>query len=219
MTETNMLKLVLRWSGLGEEGTISWHFKGNMASHSSAQLHDAAGNVVTRWGTDATPSSLTTFRSLIANTQVVNDVTLYEYAVDNGPATAQGIGPIGIAGSGSQVAPLQCALVATSVTALAGARHRGRQYFPAHCLTVQSANALLSDSDTSKVGDLASGMGATAAAGIAESLAIADLVWAVYSRTNRSMEQIVSTRTDNKVDTQRRREASLRPTIFHASTV
>jgi hypothetical protein len=213
MPVANLLKLVMHWTGYGEEGTLSWHFVGNAGSHSPSELAAAAGNAVHQWETERTPSSKTGFCALLEPDQSVDSVTLYEYASSAGPATALGEHSVtGWAGtSGAVGGPLACALVASIKTALAGPSYRGRQYFPAHALNVSGANMLYTSTQADAVALLAASMGPEAAEGISESLSISTLEWAVYSPTKGLATVVTNLSVDNKPDTQRRREAQLAP--------
>lgn len=220
MAEPHMLKLVLHWTGYGEEGTISWHFKGNAGAHTPTELSDAAGNVIAEWQSARTPSSKTGFCALITAAQSADSVTLYEYAVSKDPITGKlahatalgGRAITGWTGTSALRAPLQSALVATVRTPLAGASHRGRQYFPGQGLELDPANACVINVDTDKVALLAANMGPEAAGAIASSLAIASLDWAVYSLKLDTMTVVTQIGVDNKMDTQRRRERQLQAT-------
>lgn len=222
MAVPHLLKLVLHWSGYGEEGTIGWHFKGNAADHTPQQLATAAAAAVSLWGTNRTPSSKTDFCSLLTTPQSVNTATLYEYAVSKDPVThkigkATALGSTTVTGWGGTGAamrgPLQECLVATLRTAQAGKSFRGRQYFPAHTMAMTASNALLDNAYATNLHLLASNMGPEAAQAIAGSLNISTLEWAVYSPTLDIVTVIDHVTVDNKADTQRRRAQSLAPTF------
>lgn len=225
MPEPHMLKLVLHWRGYGEEGTISWHLKGNTGSHSPGDLSDAAGNAIDKWESTTSPSSQETFRSLLFGAQSVDLVTLYEYDTSKdgaghlAPSTALGARtPVGWVGTATgTMSPLQSSVVATTLTANAGQSFRGRQYFPGHQMVCAATNALLTDANTLRIATLAANMGSEAVAGIAESLSISTLNWAVYSPKLDVMTPIENVRVDNRPDIQRRRAAQLRPS--HSETV
>lgn len=212
MSVPNLLKLVLHWKGLGEEGTLSWHFLGNQALHTPAQLQAAAGAVVTNWGSVRTPSSKTQLLGKLWVTQSVDLVTLYEYA--SAPGKASDLGstvPSGWTGTNaSQAGPLQTSIVATLKTAQAGASYRGRQYFPGHCIPVTNTAGCASSTDVNTIAQLAANMGPEAASAIATSLSISTLQWVVFSPTKGAATVINGVRVDSKLDTQRRREANLK---------
>lgn len=221
MPVPNMLKLVLHWSGHGEEGTLGWAFTGNAALHTPAQLTAAAGAVVSAWGSIRTPSSKTQLLAMLDPSQTVDKVTLYEYAASSGPASELGITtPSGWVGTGGFYGPLQCSMVASLRTAKAGASYRGRQYFPGHCQALgASYTGLMIQSQVDTLGQLAANMGPEAASAMATSLSISTLQWGVYSPTKDEINVITSVVVDNKLDTQRRREANLKPTITKSYSV
>lgn len=214
MAVTNLLKFVLHWTGYGEEGTISWHIGGNAAGHSNAQLADAAGNVLHLFQTAAAPSTLGRLQNMLTADQAVDTGTLYEYAVDDGPATGVGQRSLsGITGNAANCrGPLQTCIVASLRTAQSGRSYRGRQYFPGHVLTIVQGTALISPTDTNNVASLAATMGNEVSTAVASSLSINTAYWGVYSRTQHVITPITQVTADNRLDTQRRREANLKPT-------
>lgn len=212
MAVAHMLKLVMHWSGLGEEGTLQWNFGGNAASHDPAALTDAAGNAVDKWTNNLSPSSKTNFLKHLWPSQSVDKVTLYEYAEAPGPATALGeFAVTGWVGTAVTLNPLQVAQVASARTALAGASYRGRQYFPSQGSTVVATTGLTVPAAADQLAALAANMGTDAVAGIQESLAVDELLWGVYSPKKGIITPIVAIVADDKMYTQRRREASLDP--------
>lgn len=78
-----------------------------------------------------TTTSFATIRSAISATSGYDVVRVYSHP--DGQELAQFIGESGstsVVGTGTTYHPLQCALVVTTRTNLAGRRHRGRMYFP-----------------------------------------------------------------------------------------
>lgn len=213
MTVSNILKLVLHWSGFGEEGTLNWYFSGADHVSSPSELSDAAGNVLTHWDTDTTPSQKTGFLGMLLAAQKVDKLSLYQYATLPGNASAQGeVSPSGWVGTATLMyGPLQTALCATTLTAHPGASYRGRQYFPGHVFQPSQASGLISNTATDQTATLAANMGTGAASAVANSLGIGTVDWVVYSPTKGIVTPITQVRVDNKLDTQRRREASLQP--------
>lgn len=215
-----LLKLTLHWTGYGEEGTLSWAFGGNAALHTPAQLQSAVTDVVSGWSTIRTPSSKTQLLAMLDTTQKVDKVTLYEYADSAGKASELGIvNPSGWNGTGTLVSPLQVCKVASLRTAKAGASYRGRQYFPGSCEALVAGTALGDQGHVDTLGQLAANMGPEAASKIATNLAISTLTWGVFSPTKGVITPITSIVVDNKADTQRRREANLKPTIVKSYSV
>lgn len=211
MPVANALKLVLHWSGYGEEGTLSWYFNGNAALHTPAQLQAAASAAVSNWGSVRTPSSKTQLLGLLSTQQKVDKVTLYEYASLPGPTSELGVAAVtGWNGTAQIATPLQSSMVATVLTQTAGASYRGRQYWPAHCVPIAAATATLSPTLVDTCASAASNMGAEAASAIATSLSISTLRWAVYSPKRGIMTQVSTVSVDDKPDTQRRRAKSIK---------
>lgn len=108
--------------------------------------------------------------------------------------------------------PLQTCLVASLRTAHAGASYRGRQYFPGSLFAAQQSNALVTNARADQIRDLAGKLAGDASQAIAQSLSINTLEWCVYSPTKGITTAINGISVDNKLDTQRRREAQLAST-------
>lgn len=215
MTVSNALKLVLHWTGLGEEGTLAWYFSGGAAGKTPDQLGAAAGNAVSHWGSDRTPSSKTQFLSMLGTSQSVDKVTLYAYDTLPGNATELGVFAVtGWTGTGASArGPLQTAVCCTLLTATAGASFRGRQYFPGHALpAVNIATGLFASGDIDTYASCASNMGVEAQGAINTSLGLANGTWCIYSPKRGVMTPVTQCKVDNIPDTQRRRAGNLKPT-------
>lgn len=215
----NMLKVVLHWIGLGEEGTIQWNLMGSQATHTSTALSAAAGNVYAKFGASETPTSKLAFSALLWAAQQVDKISIYEYPDAAEPAATVGEHAItnwpGISSTGT---PLQCCIVASTHTGTSGRSYNGRQYFPGNGLPVIAATGLLANSHADEVSLLAANMGIDVVAGVQESLSIDVLDWVVYSPKKHITTNITSVTVDNKFDTQRRREAGLAPTYLSTRT-
>lgn len=213
MAVPNLLQVTVHWQGYGEEGTLSWHLAPVAGSHDEEALSGYLDNLVSTLSTEDTPSAKSNFLALLTTGQHVDKFAVYQRAVDNEPVTSQAIKEVtGWTGTSSGFgSPLQCCLVASLRTAGAGPSRRGRQYIPAHTIGVQNTTALVSASACDQVGGVAGQWGATVRDRARAELSDDSIRWVVYSRTLRSAAEITTLRVDSRMDTQRRREASLAP--------
>jgi hypothetical protein len=103
-------------------------------------------------------------------------------------------------------------------TGTPGASHRGRQYLPAHTRTTGPASALIDQTTTDLYADIAGKMGGEAAVALGGSLGEGEIFWGVFSPKLGVITKITTLSVDNKMDTQRRREAQLAPTYTAHNT-
>lgn len=134
----------------------------------------------------------------------VNDVDVYVYD-GTGPAVAAGSAPlpVAVAGGGPPTAPPQSASVVSLLTALPGARHRGRFYWP--CLAPAMTTSLRSSTTQGH----STGAVELLAAIAGQMVDFGNPLPVVYSPTSGDMTPVIAARAGNVVDTQRRRRDSL----------
>lgn len=219
MAVPNILQVVLHWVGFGEEGTMSWHLAPVAGSHDEGALSDYLDQLVSALTSEDTPSAKANFLALLTTNQHADQIAVYQRADDAGPATSQAVHSLsGWTGTSTGLgAPLQACLVGSLRTSLPGPSRRGRQYVPGHTLSVQNSTALVDATTTDRIAALCGQWGATVRDQARSALSDDGIRWVVYSRKLRAATQIQTVRVDNRMDTQRRREASLAPD--HTSTV
>lgn len=213
MPAEDVLKVVFHWSGYGEEGAVSLWFQ-SAGSHSDTLLGNAAGNIDTQFGSNATPSLWSNLQDMLTTAQKWDEITVYQY--NNLPGTVSNLGRVTVAHTGhvtGTISPLQTSLCAQLHTGTAGASNRGRIYMPGHCLPVSAGNALVTSDNASLVAEnVASMIGVTGNA-LSGTLDAADpLTAVVYSPTKGYVTPITSVIVDNRPDIQRRRANKLEPT-------
>lgn len=210
MAVPNLLKLVLHWSGYGEEGAISFWYDGVAGGLTPAQLNTAAADAVTAAQADSNPASMTKMQALLTTSQKVDKLSIYQYNTSPGKASAQGEKVLTLAGSGALSHPLKIAVVASLRTAIPGARHRGRLYMPGHTCTLNAVDTRIIATEQQRVAETAIGLGEAFRTGLESSLADNTITWVVFSPTGGLVTPITKVRVDNVFDVQRRREASIK---------
>lgn len=211
MAVANLIRMVLHWSGYGEEGTTGFYMAG-AGAETAAALHAALVEANNRLSNDETPSAWANLETLITNQQRFDRYACYQYAADDGPATAQAEISLNLPGTTSQpCAGLQQSIVATTLTGQPGRRHRGRMYLPGHNKLVAVPDAQLSQAQCDQVAGYAGVLIETTVAAFQSSLGSNAIAAVVYSRASRSTLPMLSLRVDSRVDSQRRRAASQTP--------
>lgn len=218
MPAQDVIKLVLHWAGYGEEGTIGAYFQ-SAGSHSDSLLNNAAGNIVTNWETEDSPSLMAFLASLLAPAQAYDSLTLYQYNALPGKVSNIGRHALNVAGTfQGSIHPLQTSMVVGLHTDEAGARKRGRVYLPGHCRAVDAATALYQQNTITEASDQLAAVFNSAGASMAGTLNASDaLALVVYSPTGGFVTPVTSLVCDNRPDVQRRRAASLEPTSTHST--
>jgi hypothetical protein len=211
MAVNNLLAFVLHWSGLGEEGQTTFWFQGSGSTHDGSQLNSALTEIDSLMGSNESPSNWAKLTDLLANVQAYDQISLYEYAVAPGKATALAHLGVNHAGTGAMTMPLQACAVATLRTELAGARHRGRQYWPIQAFGISGTDGQLSLTEITAVENVAAQTAGNVIQGLDTSLSIANLDWVVFSRAAAATTPITAVVVDSRVDVQRRRAASQQP--------
>lgn len=220
MSVANMLRVVLHWSGLGEEGSIGFNYVGSQASHTEAQLADAIGAADVLLNTSTTPSTWTNLATLLYTSQKFDSLTLYEYDLASEPASRSAQLVVSHPGTIATAGPtLQQALVVSTLTGASGARNRGRQYWPGQKYNVQPSNGLIQSTLADQMVGYAASFNDDVRSGLSGSLDIAALNLSVYSRASDSSRPVTSMVVDNRLDTQRRRAQSLTPTYRATQTI
>lgn len=217
MPSTNLLKVVLHWSGYGEEGTIGWHLGGATSVASESQLSGMLDLINTKLNSDESPSAWSNIIGLLPGGASFDFLQAYSYVNGHSPAAAQAIKGVSHAGSGSTtMPPLQIAVVCSLRTGHAGRSYRGRQYWPGGFAMVQTVNAKLTNDQCDAYGSTAAEWGAIMKEGAQTSLSNNDIYWGVFSRTRDVVTPVADVLVDNVPDVQRRRAKSLNST--HTST-
>lgn len=221
MPVPNIAKVVLHYSGYGEEGAITWWYDG-LGSKTEDELNTLAANIDTALADDTIdPLPWTALQSFLTLQQSWDSISIYQYAVSNGPAT--GVAHHAVSGrpgtQNSLYGGLQVAAVLTLHTGAAGRRNRGRQYWPGFARQATEATALYSNFDTD-----AMAQNALLAQGQVELALRQDpgndgTRWCVYSRVGDSARHITSASMDNRPDTQRRRAESLSANYTYTAPV
>lgn len=213
MSAQDILKLVLHWSGYGEEGAVSFHFQ-SAGSHSDALLNNAVGNIDTQWGSDTAPSTWTQLTALLSQNQAYDELTLYQYDALPGKVSNIGRKAINHQGTASgTLTPLQSCMVVGLKTAISSASTRGRVYMPAHTIPESNATALFASGQATAMATLVAKALTTAGAALAGTLnASSALSPVVYSPTKAFVTPVTAVTADNKPDIQRRRANKLQPT-------
>ena len=211
MPAQDIIKVVLHWSGYGEEGNIGWYYQ-SAGSHSSQLLTNAAGNIDTQLGTPSgSPTIWANLQALLTTAQTWDKVTVYQYDNLPGKVTDQGQVAVTHAGTGSTAAaPLQSCMVASLRTGLSGARNRGRTYMPAHTQIGPVAPYFAAGQVNAMAGlvsSLLSGIGNALSGTLNASSPLAPVV---YSPTGGFVTPITTVVVDNRPDIQRRRAAQLK---------
>lgn len=212
MSVAHLLKVVLHWSGLGEEGAIGFYLGGNNATHTDDELHNAIGNALHLLDTNESPSTLSNLQKLLSPDQRFDELALYEYAVSPGPATGIGKVSPNAPGSTGITHPLQVAAVATMRSALSGPSYTGKMYLPAHTMTSVSTSARFTQAQTDQLASTAAAYIGDVQEGIQQSLAISSLGPVVYSPKKGIATPLITLEVDNRPDIQRRRANKLQPT-------
>lgn len=154
----------------------------------------------------AMPAALT---NGLSSSGRVTEVSCYFYADIGDPAISVGTATANKVGTGSGTMPLSTACVATLLTALAGRRYRGRLYWPAvgwECDPDGSFDSTLWEPFSEDVSEFLEGL-ATSAPGAT------DLRPAVVSQAGGFITPVISVRSDDSPDTQRRRDEGLVPNV------
>lgn len=206
----------MHWTGLGEEGTLSWYLGGNAGHHTDSQLNTAAAAAVTQLQTATTPTSKTAMSArLMSGVQSWDALTVYEFDDDSLPSTS--VGHAVLSGWGgtatSNAKPLQVAHVATLLCASSGRSFRGRQYWPCNGSVISTGSLQFTSTVCDQLGLDAANAASAIAAGIGASLSISTCFWGVYSRKLRVITEVDRLRVDSRPDVQRRRAASQAPTF------
>jgi hypothetical protein len=126
-----------------------------------------------------------------------------------------GITPV--VGTSATIHPPYVALVATTLSALAGRTNRGRWYLPATGLGVSSATGQQSGSPTAFITNLASWLNNRSAWGLGTWVNSMDPI--VMTQRGGTPQRITTLRADTKFDTQRGREGKLVPTTTGTAVV
>lgn len=135
----------------------------------------------------------------------IDEVRAYYYPSNDGPAQFVGIAPCDYVGSSTSNNPLPTSMVFSLLTATAGRSFRGRMYWPALSLTINTSGRFPSSVMTSAATDAANLLTALAGA-----VTIAtDLTPAVVSKTRNLVTPVTQIRVGDVPDTQRRRRDAL----------
>lgn len=216
----DMVKVTLHWSGLGEEGVVQWNAQlGTAGGLSPAQLDAILAAVDTAFTSGTTPSTWTDLSSLLPSSQTFDKLTAYYYADAAGPASAVTTRAVTHVGSATaNLHPLQVALVNSVHTAASGASHRGRQFWPAQGLPVVVGTMLLAsgtvDAAAQKVANAWTFVENSVRSTYGDPARLG-----VYSPTKHVFTPATSLSVDNKLDTQRRRERSLKAQYVKTTTL
>lgn len=216
----DMVKVTLHWSGLGEEGVVQWNSQmGTSGPLGPTQLATLLGVVNTNFTSATTPSVWTDIAALLPTSQSFDKLTAYYYATTPGQASAVANLAVSHIGSATtSLHPLQVAIVNSVHTAGAGPSRRGRQFWPAQGLSPVVSTMLLASGTTDIVAQkLANAW--TQVENAVRNVYGDPARLGVYSPTKSIFNPATSLTVDNKLDTQRRREASLKAQYVKATTV
>lgn len=215
---TNLIRIVLHWSGIGEEGTISWHLGGVPAAPTDASLESVLDSIDTKANNDTNPSAYANVQTVLPSGQTLDYLAAYGYASSAAPASAQALKAISHVGGGSGDGnPLQATVVTTLRTGKPGRSFRGRTYWPNHPYKPDGTTGLIGANGATFFADLAGQWGAIVKEAAQATLSSNNIYWGVFSRARGSINPVTSIAADNRVDIQRRRAASLAPT--HTTTI
>jgi hypothetical protein len=207
VTVPNLLRLVLHWSGYGEEGDIGAYFAHAPSLYTESELEAALTAIDSHMNTETTPSAWDLLKTRITASQSFDDLALYQYAAAPGPSNALAhiVPPNGGAGTGAPGHPLQVSAVASIGTGSASRRKRGRMYLPGHC-TALGADLQFTQAECNSLRDAATNYLASALAGLRASLAGGDVIrHVVFSPTGGLSTDSTSVIVDSRPDIQRRR--------------
>jgi len=172
----------------------------------STDPNAVASDIVARLATNGTGATTIGSRLMAAasNGDGIDRVRAYRYVSGSNTALSAGVASsAAYVGPAVRALPNQCCLVATLQTANAGRSYRGRMYLPAGIATAGSglmASATI-DSVANGLGDLFGSIQNNA--GAAQGHVV------VWSPTKDATTFVKVVRVDNKLDTQRRRNAKV----------
>lgn len=210
MSSVNLIKIVLEWAGYGESGTISWHLGGASSVATDVQLADLLGSVDDKLTNDDSPSAWSNAIGVLPQGQTFVGLHAYSYVNGHSPAAHQAVKGVNHPGaSGSTIAPLQVAVVASLRTSGVGRSFRGRQYWPGGYASVAATTARLSNDQVHTYGALAAQWGPIMKEAAQATLSSNSIYWGVFSRTRDVVTPINVVLVDNVPDVQRRRAKQL----------
>lgn len=220
MALPSLVKYVLHWSGLGEEGQTGWYVAPS-GGIDHAGLQAAADGMAGKFAADNSWGQ--ELRKWLGVYQAFDKISVYNYPTGNSPAADVAESPIAPSrgqGQGMNFHPLQAAVCVTLHTGRPGASYRGRLYLPATGIQMPAHRFLQADLDR-----LASQIGGDSA-GLTDN--IDGMLWdserelaqgsagagtaVVRSVAKHLATAIKSVSVDDIPDTQRRRAQSLTPT-------
>lgn len=147
----------------------------------------------------------TTLSNGVSANGAITEVRCYYYPTNNGPASFVGIAPCSFVGSATSNNPLPSSVVFSLQTATAGRSFRGRMYWPALSLTINTQGRFGSSIMSSIAQDAANLLVNIAAAPTIAT----DLVPAVVSKTRNLVTPVTQVKVGDVPDTQRRRRDAL----------
>lgn len=167
-------------------------------------------DLLAQWAADIAtglPAELASSEMLagVSSTGAIREVRCYFYASETAPASAVGVSPLNLAGTGSPSRPTSVAAVLSLSTGLAGRRYRGRMYWPA-LGNVINTTGRFSSTVTAALAQGGSDL-LTFIATAAPSAA--PLIPVVVSRTGGFVTPVTEVRVGDVPDTQRSRRDNL----------
>jgi len=143
---TNTARIVISGSFPSGE-SFAWGFWMNGAVASEAAAAAAATAVANDWGTYLR----TQLCSMLRNDCAYLEASYYAYGSTTGPADFVGVAALttGVGTGAGTSLPLQCSVVASLRTTLAGRRNRGRMYIPITAAAL--VNHQLTSADTAAI--------------------------------------------------------------------
>lgn len=205
-----MPRINVRLNGtLGNGGVERWSCGFNFQTDTAPDFQEASA-LAADIGSALSASAWSALGSLVNGVSAqfsLTDLDVYVYD-GTGPAVASGSHTFTTpyTGTGPATAPPQVAAVVTLLTALPGARHRGRFYWP------QLAPTISTSLKSSTAKGLASGTVTMLGAIAGQMAEFGNPEPVVFSPTGGTMTPVIAVRAGDVLDTQRRRRDSLQET-------
>lgn len=211
---SNVLRLVLHGSGVGEEFAIQMTYQLD-----GAITVDELKAITDGFATEFTGTAKTDLLAMLPADQAYDLVSGYFYATTpNDPATLVSHTALtGWTGTTSNTLPLQTAMCVTTHSNYAGASNRGRMYLPATGLNMDVHKFITTNVDQAVVA--VKGLLEQGSLTIKLHSPVTAAQAIVFSPKKGTGQAITSVSADNKPDTQRRRAMSESPTYNKTQTV
>lgn len=188
------------------------------ATPTAAQISQWALNALTDFNTLVWSPATNSLKSANASYCTLATARAFFY-IDNNIQQSGTAAITAVPGTGSSPHPPYAALVATTLTGLAGRRNRGRMYLPVTGLAVSSSTGQQNGSPAAFANNLAAWINDRGTWATGPGWPVNAVSPVVMTQTGSAPQVITALRMDSRFDTQRNRENKLVPAVTSSAAV